>query len=108
MNTKPIIGITMGDPAGNGPEITVKALAHKKVYDNCCPIVIGDAKMLEQATHFVNRTDINIHRCENVSDAYFVPGTIDVLHMDLISNVKDFPCISGICRRIRAIALCIL
>ena len=30
---KPILGITMGDPFGNGPEITVKALADKAVYD---------------------------------------------------------------------------
>jgi 4-hydroxythreonine-4-phosphate dehydrogenase len=44
---RPIIGITMGDPAGNGPEITVKALAHRELYDACRPIVVGDAKMLE-------------------------------------------------------------
>lgn len=34
---KPILGITMGDPFGNGPEITVKALADKSVYDRCRP-----------------------------------------------------------------------
>lgn len=44
MNEKPIVGITMGDPAGNGPEITVKALAHEELYDRCRPIVVGDAK----------------------------------------------------------------
>ena len=49
MNAKPIVGITMGDPAGNGPEITVKALAHAEIYDSCCPIVVGDAKIIEQA-----------------------------------------------------------
>ena len=50
--TKPIVGITMGDPAGNGPEITIKALAHADIYDRCRPIVVGDAKMLEQAKGF--------------------------------------------------------
>lgn len=55
MNEKPIVGITMGDPAGNGPEITVKALAHEDLYDRCRPIVVGDAKMLEQAARFVGR-----------------------------------------------------
>ena len=40
-----VIGITMGDPAGNGPEITVKALAHADLYDRCRPIVVGDAKI---------------------------------------------------------------
>ena len=46
---RPIVAITMGDPAGNGPEITVKALAHTDIYERCCPLVVGDAKMLEQA-----------------------------------------------------------
>ncbi len=90
MNEKPIVGITMGDPAGNGPEITVQALAHQDLYDRCRPIVIGDAKMLEQATHFTGRTDMKIHRCEKVSDAFFIPGTIDVLHLELIPDVSAF------------------
>lgn len=88
---KPIIGITMGDPAGNGPEITVKALAHSDLYDRCRPLVVGDAKILEQAAGFVGRSDIRIHRCEQVSDALFVPGTIDVLHLELIPDVATFP-----------------
>ena len=48
MNTRPIVGITMGDPAGNGAEITVKALANPDVYENSRPIVIGDANCMEQ------------------------------------------------------------
>ena len=44
---KPILGITMGDPFGNGPEITVKALADKTVYDRCRPLVIGDVTAME-------------------------------------------------------------
>lgn len=88
---KPIVGITMGDPAGNGPEITVKALVHSDLYDRCRPLVVGDAKILEQAAGFVGRTDICIHRCEQVSDALFVPGTIDVLHLELIPDVAAFP-----------------
>lgn len=91
MNKKPIIGITMGDPSGNGPEITVKALAHPDVYERCRPIVVGDAKILEQATRFVGRGDIAIHRCAAVSDAKFTPGVIDVLHLELIPDVATFP-----------------
>ena len=91
MDKKPIVGITMGDPAGNGPEITGKALSHTDLYSRCCPIVVGDAKMIEQAARFVGRTDIQIHRCEKVSDALFTPGTIDVLHLELIPDPKEFP-----------------
>ncbi len=88
---KPIVGITMGDPAGNGPEITIKALAHADLYDRCRPLVVGDAKMLEQATRFVGRPEIQIHRCEKVSDAFFTPGTVDVLHLELIPDAAAFP-----------------
>ncbi|MEG1205143.1 MAG: 4-hydroxythreonine-4-phosphate dehydrogenase PdxA [Angelakisella sp.] len=88
---KPIIGITMGDPAGNGPEITVKALANADIYNRCRPIVVGDIKMIEQATRFVGRTDMKLHLCQEVSDALFTPDTIDVLHMELIPDVEAFP-----------------
>ena len=43
---RPIVAITMGDPAGNGPEITVKALSDPALYERCRPIVVGDAKMI--------------------------------------------------------------
>ena len=88
---KPIVGITMGDPAGSGPEITVKALADPAQYSYCRPIVVGDAKIMEQAKKFVGREDIVIHRCQKVSDALFTPGTIDVLHLELIPDVRTFP-----------------
>ena len=39
---KPIVGITMGDPAGSGPEITIKALADPEQYTYCRPIVVGE------------------------------------------------------------------
>lgn len=91
MNKKPIIGITMGDPAGNGPEITVKALLHTDVYERCRPLVVGDVKIIEQAARFVGHPEVKIHRCEKVEEALFEPGTIDVLHLELISDVNTFP-----------------
>jgi 4-hydroxythreonine-4-phosphate dehydrogenase len=45
----PAVGITMGDPAGVGPEVVVKALAHPEVHEFCRPSVIGDRKRLEKA-----------------------------------------------------------
>ena len=90
MNNLPIVGITMGDPAGNGPEITIKALCNKSLYERCRPIVVGDAKMLEQAKKFVNHQEIVIHPVNDVNDALFEHGTIDVYHMDLIADVDKF------------------
>lgn len=86
----PIVGISMGDPAGNGPEITVKALANPELYDRCRPIVVGDAKMIEQATGFVNHPEIKVNPVAKVSDALFEAGTIDVYQLDLIKDVAAF------------------
>ena len=47
--TLPIIGITMGDPAGVGPEVIVKALARRTPWEFCQPKVIGDRKRLDKA-----------------------------------------------------------
>ena len=90
MKKRPIIGITMGDPAGSGPEITVKALSNASLYERCCPLVVGDAKILEQAKKFVSHPEIRIHSVTDVSDALFEYGTIDVYHLDLIDDVKNF------------------
>ena len=49
MNNKKIIGITMGDPASIGPEITVKAFADPSLYQLCRPLVVGDAGVMEAA-----------------------------------------------------------
>jgi len=46
---KPILAVTMGDPAGIGPEIVVRALSHKDTYEKCRPIVTGDAAVMQEA-----------------------------------------------------------
>jgi len=44
----PRIGITMGDPAGIGPEIVLKSLSDKKIFEICQPFIIGDGAVLRQ------------------------------------------------------------
>jgi len=46
---KPIVGITMGDPAGIGPEIVVKAVFHPEILPICRPVVIGDKRVIKKA-----------------------------------------------------------
>lgn len=87
---RPIVGISMGDPAGNGPEITVKALSNAGLYERCRPIVVGDAKMLEQAKGFVGMPHIAINPVHSVAEAKFEAGTIDVYQLDLIEDVDAF------------------
>lgn len=85
MDKKMIIGITMGDPASIGPEITVKTLADKTIYDKCQPIVVGDVSVMEEAVKIVGReNDIKIHGINSVDEALFTPGTIDVYDMKLV------------------------
>lgn len=82
---KPIIGITMGDPASIGPEITLKALInHPEIYNRCRPIVIGDVSVMEQAREYVRMAAVPIHAVANVSEAVFQEGTIDVLDMKMV------------------------
>jgi len=49
LGKKPVIAITMGDPSGIGPEIVLKALNAKEVWDACRPVVVGDLGVLESA-----------------------------------------------------------
>lgn len=85
MSKKLTIGITMGDPASIGPEITVKALAKQEVYDWCNPLIIGDACVMEAAVRIVGREDIKINAISSVQEARFQYGTIDVYDMKLVN-----------------------
>jgi 4-hydroxythreonine-4-phosphate dehydrogenase len=76
----PIIGISMGDPAGIGPEIAAKALADPKLYAKCRPLVTGDASAMEQAIK-IARVEARIHAIQKPSEAIFAPGTIDVVDL---------------------------
>lgn len=75
---KPIIGITMGDPAGIGPEVIVKALQHAEIYQICRPCVIGDASVFQTAAALLGG-DAKIRAVCDISSAQFQQGIIDVL-----------------------------
>mgnify|MGYP000432917547 FL=1 len=85
MEDRKIIGITMGDPASIGPEITVKALADQSIYEACRPIVVGDACVLEAALKIAGHEEMKVRAVKDVRDAVFTRGTIDVLDMGLVS-----------------------
>src|SRR5215213_7908551 len=52
---QPLLAITMGDPAGIGPEVVLKALAHGDVFEHCRPLVIGDRRILERAAGWLRQ-----------------------------------------------------
>lgn len=88
MNKKIIIGVTMGDPASIGPEITVKALGDPSVYERCNPVVIGDACVMEAALKIVGREELKIHPVSSIEECLFTPGTIDVYDMKIVDMDK--------------------
>jgi 4-phospho-D-threonate 3-dehydrogenase / 4-phospho-D-erythronate 3-dehydrogenase len=48
MSSKPILGLTMGDPAGIGPEICLRALREPSVLAECVPVLFGDVSVLRR------------------------------------------------------------
>ncbi len=81
---KPIIGITMGDPAGIGAEIIVKALSRKGIYQRSKPVVIGSQEVMEYALRFTNLL-LKLNCIENISMLKGEYGTIDLINLD---NIK--------------------
>ena len=73
----PIVSISMGDPAGIGPEITVMALQQASVYEQCRPLVVGDAGVMARAAALLG-APLQIHPVHAVGEAKFQHGTIDV------------------------------
>ena len=85
----PKIAITMGDPAGIGPEIIVKALSDKETYAKCKPLVTGDAAVMRWAASML-KSPLQVNAISDVEEAKFEYGTIDVIDlrcMDMSSFV---------------------
>src|ERR1700761_120076 len=81
---KPVVGITMGDPASIGPEIAIKALLDKDIYEICDPLLVGDADVFRDIIKKLN-LKAKVNAIDKVADAKFKYGTIDVYDLH---NVK--------------------
>lgn len=84
----PVIAVTMGDGAGVGPEVIVRALTQDATRRLCRPVVIGDHRRLVRAAEIVG-ADVEIVPVSGVDDARYVPGRIDVIDLDLLPD--DLP-----------------
>ena len=84
----PIIGITMGDAAGIGPEVIAKALDRPEVYALCRPIVIGDAKRMQKAAQ-IAKVSAKVKTVGDPSEAAFRHGTMDTI--DVGGIPEDLP-----------------
>lgn len=97
--TKPIIAVPIGDPAGVGPEIVVKALVSGTVRDAAGCIVIGDKKVLEKAIALTG-VDLRLHVYEKAGDADFQNGILNLIDLDNIDmGVFRYGKIQAMCGR---------
>lgn len=76
--SKPILAVTLGDPAGIGPEVLLKSFLDRKVHDLCRPLAVGDAQAFSLVGHGVR---LKIRPILNPAQARFRRGTVDVLHL---------------------------
>lgn len=77
----PVIGIPMGDPAGIGPEIIVKALVESDLHNSTRIVVIGDRDTLVQAKR-ICQVEIDINPISKVSEGDYRPGTLNLIDLN--------------------------
>jgi 4-hydroxythreonine-4-phosphate dehydrogenase len=75
---RPIIAITLGDPASVGPEVVVKALATGRLHEGCVPVVVGDHRFVRRA---LGTTDLalEVATIARPGDAMGEPGRVEVV-----------------------------
>jgi 4-hydroxythreonine-4-phosphate dehydrogenase len=75
---KPIVALTMGDPAGIGPELIVKLLSESSVYERCRPFIIGAPSVMGAISTAIG-ADLSFRPIADLAAARFVPAEVDLL-----------------------------
>ncbi len=76
----PLLAITMGDPAGIGPEIAARVFAMPELYQKCRPLLIGNEQIM-RSVFSIARAPLIVNPVQNVQDAVFQYGTMDLLDL---------------------------
>lgn len=82
---KPLLLITVGDPAGIGPEIALKSLAHKALYERCVPVLMCDGPVLRRAAQSV-KGDWQFRRIDDPAQAQAQPGVVCHIESGVIKD----------------------
>jgi len=80
METRPLLAVTMGDPAGVGPEVVLKALARAEVYEFCRPLVVGSVGAFVRTLGLLG-LQAAVNAVERPEDGTYRVGTLDVLEV---------------------------
>ncbi len=108
MIPRPRLGISMGDPAGIGPEIVVKALLSRHLYDHAVPVVVADPDVMRRAATDIVKADARIRVIDRAADAAGEFGTINVLPLatpvgDVVLGKVDARCGEAAFQSVKAI-----
>ena len=95
MSRSPYIAVTMGDGAGVGPEVVVRALLDPRITSITRCVVVGDAKRLVQAAQLLG-LDADIVTVRTVAEAEFPAGRINVIDLDLLPTDLPFGVLSPV------------
>lgn len=82
---QPLLGVTMGDPAGIGSEIIVQS--YPQVDDRANLVVLGDFGVMEAAVDDCD-SDLDLNRIESVDEAAFADGTLDVVDFGNVADLQ--------------------
>lgn len=85
---KPIIGVSLGDPAGIGPEIVAKTFVDREVLEISRPFLVGDARIMEKAIA-ITGVDARLNLIEDPSEGDYSPGVINMKDLKNI-NIDEF------------------
>lgn len=80
-SNKPVIGIPLGDPAGIGPEIVVKALTKESIYKFIKPVVIGSRDAVDKALKICG-LDSRVNDIKDVSEGFYNKNTVNLIDFE--------------------------
>ncbi len=96
---KPLVAVTLGDPAGIGPEIVVRTVADKILFEEARCIVIGDARAIEKAIS-VAGVDLRINCVNEPEEGDYSEGVLNLIDLSNVDmNSFEYGKVSAMCGR---------
>jgi 4-hydroxythreonine-4-phosphate dehydrogenase len=95
---RPLLAVTLGDPAGIGPEIAARTLADPTATEASAGVAFGDAAVLRRAIQ-VCGLDVDVNAITSIADAKFAPGTIEVFDVGVAGGDLEWGKVSAVAGR---------
>ena len=80
---RPIVALTVGDPAGVGPEIVIKALTDPNMYADMRPLVFADRAILEQTLNMLGES-MDLHEVQTPAEGHYRAGCVDFIDVGVL------------------------